>query len=228
LLYDDFRDDKPVVLRTREIVTPDLQPMTYTTKPLFNSELNPRQMPRIKSYLQSIGADTVIIPSPPSDKDYADINSGNGVTVTYYATGISSKGKEFRNEQLDVANILNSRDGVLKDTILFDNGEGRIIIDLKRIISVGELNFYFDQFRNRGSQIFTIWASSKGSSVNGDPLNGGWQYVGPYGITGRGLSSYGTSMEFKDGLKCRYLMLVTDGSWHGTEYIKQLDICEKK
>jgi len=228
LLYDDFRNDKPVQLRVKEYVTSDLQPLKYVQRPLFSQNIDFRQMPRVKAYLKSIGADTVIVPAPPSVTDYADKKSGNGATVTYYATGKSKKGREYKNEKLDISNILDSREGKLKDTVLFDNGEGRIVIDLRRSVSVEKINMYFDQFRNRGSQIFTIWASSKESGLSGDPRANGWQYVGPYGISGRGVSSSGTSFVFDNGLQCRYIMFVSDGNWHGTEYLKQLDIIEKK
>jgi alpha-mannosidase len=226
-LYDDFRNDKPVVLRINEYVTPEMQPLKYSQRPLFSQNIDARQLPRIKAYLKSIGADTIVAPTPPSVSDYGDINSGNGVTAAYYASGKSKKGKEYKNEKFDIANILNSRDGKLKDTVLFDNGEGRIVIDLGKLLSVANINMYFDQFRNRGSQIFTIWASGKESSLSGNPAANGWQYVGPYGITGRGVSSTGTSLVFESALQCRYIMFVSDGNWHGTEYIKQLDIIEK-
>jgi alpha-mannosidase len=228
LLYDDFTNNKPVVLRTTEYVTPEMLPLKYSQRPLFTQNIDARQLPRIKSYLKSIGADTVIVPTPPSVNDYADKSSGNNVTATYYATGKSKKGREYNNEKFDISDVLDSRSGKLKDTVLFDNGEGRIIIDLRKPVNVEKINMYFDQFRNRGSQIFTIWASVKESSLSGSPAGNGWQYVGPYGITGRGISSGGTSLVFESGLQCRYLMIVSDGTWHGTEYLKQLDIIEKK
>jgi alpha-mannosidase len=229
LLYDDFKNNKPVQLRVKELITPDMQPLKFTQGPLFNQAIDPRQMPRLKAYLKSIGADTVVVTTPPSVTDYADKNSGNGVTATYYATGKSKSGKDFVNEKVDISNILDSRDGKLKDTLLFDNGEGRIVIDLKKSINVGQINMYFNMFRNRGSQVFTIWASSKEPAVTeGNPKTNGWQYVGPYGISGRGMFSSGTSFVFDTALKCRYLMIITDGTWHGTEYFKQLDIIEKK
>jgi hypothetical protein len=228
LLYDDFSNDKPVQLRTREIVTPEMQPLKYSQIPLFSQNIDQRQLPRLKSYLKSIGADTVIVPTPPSVTDYGDKNSGNGVTATYYATGKSKKGKEYNNEKFDISNILDSRNGKLQDTVVFDNGEGRIVVDLKKPLNVEKINMYFDQFRSRGSQIFTIWASVNEASVSGNPAENGWQYVGPYGIGGRGVSSTGTSLVFDSGLPCRYLMFVSDGSWHGTEYLKQLDIIDKK
>ena len=65
--------------------------------------------PGLKSYLKSIGADTVIVPTPPSVNDYADKSSGNNVTATYYATGKSKKGREYNNEKIDISNILDSR-----------------------------------------------------------------------------------------------------------------------
>jgi len=228
LLYDDFRNDKPVQLRVKEYVTSDLQPLKFTQKPLFSQNIDARQMVRVKAYLKSIGADTVVVPTPTSSADYADKKTGNGATATYYATGKSKKGKVYDNEKLDVSNILDSQNGKLKDTVLFDNGEGRIVIDLRKSVSIEKLNMYFDQFRNRGSQIFTIWASSKESVPAGDPKVNGWQYVGPYGLSGRGVASSGTSLVFENSLQCRYLMIISDGSWHGTEYIKQLDIIEKK
>jgi len=228
LLYDDFRNDKPVQLRVKEYVSSDLKPLKYTQKPLFSQNIDARQMVRVKSYLKSIGADTVVVPTPPSVNDYADKKTGNGVTVIYYATGKSKKGKVYDNEKFDISNILNSHDGKLKDTVLFDNGEGRIVIDLKKSVSIDKLNMYFDQFRNRGSQIFTIWASSKESVTAGDPKVNGWQYIGPYGLSGRGVASSGTSLVFENNLQCRYIMIISDGNWHGTEYIRQLDIIEKK
>ena len=228
LLYDDFRNDKPVQLRVKEYVTSDLKPLKFTQKPLFSQNIDARQMVRVKAYLKSIGADTVVVPTPTSSADYADKKTGNGATATYYATGKSKKGKVYDNEKLDVSNILDSQDGKLKDTVLFDNGKGRIVIDLRKSVSIEKLNMYFDQFRNRGSQIFTIWASSKESVPAGDPKVNGWQYVGPYGLSGRGVASSGTSLVFENNLQCRYIMIISDGSWHGTEYIKQLDIIEKK
>jgi alpha-mannosidase len=227
-LYDDFTKDKPVKLRVKEYVSSEMQPIKYSQKPLFIQSPDSRQMPRIKAYLKSIGADTVVVPTPPSALDYADKNSGNGVTVTYFAAGKSKKGKEYLNEKIDISNILDSKEGKLKDTVLFDNGEGRIVIDLKKVINVDKINIYFDQFRNRGSQIFTIWTSSKESGINGDPKTNGWQYAGPYGISGRGVSSTGTSFVFDNNLQCRYIIFISDGNWHGTEYFKQIDIIQKK
>lgn len=228
MLYDDFSNDKPVQLRTKEYVTSDLVPVKYIQKPLFNQTIDSRQLPRVKSYLKSIGEDTVIVQTPPSVSDYADKKSGNGVTATYYASGKSKKGKEYNFEKFDLSNILDSQNGKLKDTVLLDNGEGRIVVDLKKTVNVEKLNIYTDQFRSRGSQIFTIWASTKETSPVGDPKTNGWQYIGVYGVTRRNIPSSGTSYVFDKSVQCRYILFLSDGDWHGTEYFRQLDILEKK
>ena len=227
LLYDDFKNDKPIHLRTKEYVTSDLQPLKFVQKPLFSVNPDARQLSRLKSYLKSIGSDTVIIATPPSSLDFADKSSGKGVSVTYLASGKSIKGKEYKEETLDISNILDSKNGRLKDTVLFNTGEGRIGIDLKKEIIIDRINMYLDQFRNRGSQMFSIWSSSDASGFSGDPKLKGWKYVGVYGLSGRGFASSGTSFIFENNLKCRYLLFISDGNWHGTEYLKQLDIFEK-
>ena len=243
LLYDDFKDNKPVQLRIKEYVTPDLQPMKYNMQRLVDNNVDQSMMtnPRTIANLKNLGMDTVIVKTSPSTSDYADINSGNNVTVTYYATGKSIKGTEYRNAKFDISNILNSGSGKLKDTVQFDNGEGRIVIDLQKSISIDKISFYIDQFRNRGSQIFSIWASATSSDIIGDPKSKGWQYVGLYGMSERGSGGggggarggggviySGTSYRFNGNLSCRFLMILTDGNWHGTEYFNQLDIFEKK
>ena len=48
LLYDDFRNDKPLQLRTKEYVTPEMQPLKYSQRPLFTQNIDARQLPRIK------------------------------------------------------------------------------------------------------------------------------------------------------------------------------------
>ena len=229
-LYDDFKDNKPVQLRVKEYVTPELQPIKYVQKPLFSNDLDQRTLsnPRFKSYLRSLGLDTVVVKTPPSTTDYADLQSGNKVSAVYYATGKSSSGKEYQNERIDISQILDSQSGKLADTIWFDNGEGRYVIDLQKSVSIDKINLYLNQFRGRGSQIFSIWISGNPSDFKGDPKSKGWQYVGIYGAGGRGgMGASGSSIQFDNNLKGRYLMLLTDGKWHGTDYLKQVDIFTK-
>jgi alpha-mannosidase len=226
-LYDDFMNNKPFMLRAFEYVTPSMQPLKSMQLPLFATNPDPRQMPRIKSWLKSIGADTVVVPTPPSIADYADKASNHGVTVSYIATGKESGGKFYNTEPIDISNILDSKSGRLKDTVFFDNGEGRIRIDLKKEINIDRINLYINQFRNRGAQIFTIWGSTDSGVLTGDPKKTGWKYAAAYGLSGRGFNSAGTSFVFDNNLRCRYLLIISDGHWHGTEYFRQIDIFEK-
>ena len=221
-LYDDFSENKAVQLRVKEYVTSDLKPAEYLLKPLYVN-YDDRMVSRIKSYLISNKLDTTLVKTPPSSSDYADVNSGNRVSATYYATGMAKNGKEYKNEKIDISNILDSKNGKLRDTVLFDNGEGRIIIDLQKSVPVEKINMYVDQFRNRGSQIFSIWTSESSTDYTGDPKEKGWKYTGVYGLQSRAPGSSGVSFIFNN-LTCRYIMFVSDGGWHGTEYLKQLDL----
>ena len=236
-LYDDFKNNKPVQLRTKEYITADLEPLKSTQKPLFGNNVDPRMLnnARLKTYLKSLGMDTVVVKTPPSTSDYADVKSGNKVTAVYYATGKSSAGKDYQNEKMDMSQVLDSESGKLKDTVWFDNGEGRYIIDLQKSVTIDKLNFYMDQFRTRGGQVFSIWACDNNTGITSDPKTNGWKYVEVYGVAasgsgggGRGgMGASGTSFQFDNNLKCRYLMLLTDGRWHGNDFIKQLDVIVK-
>ena len=230
-LYDDFKDNKPVQLRQKEYITPELQSLKYIQKPLFNSDNMDQRTSnssRFKAYLKSLGMDTVIVKTPPSVSDYADAKSGNKVTATYYATGKSAKGKDYLNEKMELSQILNSQSGQLSDTIWFDNGEGRYVIDLQKSVSVDKINLYIDRFRGRGNQVFSMWIADAPSSFTGDPKASGWKYIGIYGGSGRGgMGASGNSLQFDNNLKGRYVMFLTDGLWHGNDYLKQIDVFVK-
>ncbi len=229
-LYDDFKESKPAVLRVKEIITPDMKSLKYAQKPLFGPNIDQRMTgnPRFKAYLKSMGMDTIIVPTPPSAADYADVATGNKVSAVYYATGKSNKGKDLTNFKIDMSQVLDSKAGKLSDTIWFDNGEGRYIFDLQKSVQIDKIDLFLNQLRNRGTQIFSIWASDSPVATEGDPKAAGWKYVGFYGAGGRGMmGSAGSSLRFEDILKCRYLMFLTDGGWHGNDYLKQIDIFVK-
>ena len=229
-LYDDFKDNKPVELRVHEYVTADLKALKSVQKPLFSSDrlesADPRAMARLRSYLKSLGMDTVMVKTLPSATDYADVKSGNKVSAVYYATGKSAAGKDYQNVKMDLSQILNSQSAAGSgDSTWFNNGEGRYIIDLQKPVAIDKINLYLDQFRDRGNQVFSMWASEKSADFGGDPKAKGFQYLGMYGLGGRrGLGMAGTSIEFQAPLTCRYLMFISDGSWHGTDFLKQLDV----
>ena len=241
-LYDDFSDNKPVKLRVNEIITPDLKPLNSNQVPLFMGNIDARMLPRVKQYLRNAGLDTVVTATLPSVDDYAEINSGNKVTATYYPYGKSSSGIEYKGQKIDISGILDSKKGDISDTLFFDNGEGRIVIDLQKSVPIDRINIFFesaraggrqdlaqDVSRSRGQRIFSIWAAASEADPAGNPVTKGWQYAGAFGA---GNVSYfrmqGISYIFGGNLACRYIMLITDqGTWHGSDYIKHIDIFKK-
>ncbi|MEI6137933.1 MAG: glycoside hydrolase family 38 C-terminal domain-containing protein [Mariniphaga sp.] len=228
-LYDDFKDSKPVELRVKEMITPEMVPMKYSVKPLFGV-IDPRMAnnSRLKAYLRSQGMDTVIVQSVPSTTDYADVKSGNKVSAVYYATGKSSKGKDYDKSKMDISQILDSQSGKLADTVWFDNGEGRFVLDLQKSVSIDKIDLFLNQFRARGNQLFSMWVAENPKDVTGDPKTNGWKYIGFYGAGGRGMmGATGASLKFEESLKGRYIMLLTDGKWHGNDYLKQVDVFVK-
>lgn len=230
-LYDDFKEARPVELRVKEYVTADLKPLKSVQRPLFVDDRiqanDPRAGARFKAYLKSLGMDTVIVKTLPSTTDYADVKSGNNVTAVYYATGKSANGKDYQNAKMDLSQVLNSGSDGAGDSTWFNNGEGRYVIDLQKPVAIDRINFYLDQFRDRGNQVFSLWASATGSDFTGDPKAKGFQYLGMYNGGRRGFGIGGMSIQFEEAPTCRYLMLINDGSWHGTDLLKQVDVFTK-
>ena len=239
LFYDDFKENQPVAPRIKEYVPADLKPLT-TQVPLFTSDVDPRFLPRIKQSLREAGQDTIVVKTPPSSADYADFNSNNTVKSYYYPSGKSSKGKLYSGEKTNMNNIL-SLNAASADTMFFDNGEGRIIIDLQKAVPVDRINMFFENpslsgsrsrtgggtSRSPGQRMFSLWVTSSEPIVTGDPKENGWRYAALYGGSGRNIGSTGTSFMFGEKEPVRYIMLVSEGGWHGTQYLNHLDVFDK-
>ena len=178
-------------------------------------------MPKANSYVYQGTQDWGI-----HDIKYA-IYPHAGDWPTYYATGISSDGKAHQNTKTDLASIINSGVNNTSDSIWFNNGEGRYVIDLQKLVSIDKINFYLDQFRERGNQIFSMWGSENSSNISGDPKEKGFQYIGIFNGGRRGLGIGGTSIQFENAPAFRYIMFISDGSWHGKDFLKQVDVFTK-
>lgn len=241
LLYDDFKENQPVTPRIKEYVSVDMKPLT-TQVPLFTSDIDPRLLPRIKQSLREAGQDTIVVKTLASSADCADINSNNNVTSYYYPSGKSSKGKMYSGEKNSLSNIL-SLNQASADTLFFDNGEGRILIDLQKPVSVERINMFFENpalrntqgrsgsgsSRNPGQRMFSLWVAASNPEVTGDPKTKGWKYAAIYGGAGRNMGGSGVSFIFENTKEpVRYLMLVTEGGWHGTQYLNHVDVFDKE
>jgi alpha-mannosidase len=234
LLYDDFTDNKPVQLRWKEYVTESMKPIAVQ-KPLFTEDVDPRMLPRVKQYLREAGLDTVILKTAPSATDYADGSSDKNITAVYFPVGKSTKGKVFSGEKVSFQNVVN-QSVQISDTLLFDNGEGRILIDLGKAVPVDKINMYFEnpaarrirlQAPRNGQRLFSLWISDTNADATGNPAEKGWKYSAIYG-GGRNLGGSGTSFIFDGKTQARYIMLVTEGGWHGSQYIYHLDVIDRK
>lgn len=233
-LYDDFNGNKPIQLRWKEYVTENMKPLS-SQQPLFTENVDERMLPRIKQYLKEAGLDTVIVKTAMSTSDYADVKSGNNAIVTYIPSGKSSKGIFFSGERVKLQNVV-ELGAQMKDTLVFDNGEGRIVIDLQKPMSVDRINMFFDNPATRGNsrtgtrgygqRMFSLWVSDSSNDFTGNPAEKGWIYSALYGA-GRNMGGSGTSFVFDGKTKARYIMLVSEGGWHGTQYLYHVDVLGK-
>lgn len=176
------------------------------------------------------------LPYKISMKDYADMHMPNGVTVNYYFSG-TEKLKTNQPEQGMVVPACN--DGMFdllpsdsaKD-VWFEQGEGRIVMDLQNNLGVDSLHVFAALDTKRGPEIFSVWASDKPAlpMVTGDPKTNGWKYLamaGPLDIWGNGKVVYSIVPDAKKPLSCRYLMWISEGSGHGPYYFREIDVFER-
>ena len=216
-LYDDFSGRKGFKLTLEKSnVSEDMVPSARLTA-IKNRNLND-------------------LPYKISMKDYADMHMPNGVTVNYYFSG-TEKLKTYQPSQGMVVPACN--DGMfdllpsdsIKD-VWFEQGEGRIVMDLQNSVGVDSLHVFAAQDMKRGPEIFSVWASDKPvlPPVTGDPKTNGWKYLalaGPLDVWGNGKVVYSIIPDAKKPLSCRYLMWVSEGSGHGPYFFREIDVFER-
>jgi len=216
-LYDDFSGRKGFSLTLgKSYVSEDMVPAARVTS-FRNRNLND-------------------LPYKISMKDYADMHMPNGVTVSYYFSG-TEKLKTNQPEQGMVVPAVN--DGMFdllpSDSardVWFEQGEGRIVMDLQNNLGIDSLHLFSTTDTRRGPQIFSVWTSDKPSllTVTGDPKTNGWKYLtctGPIDIWGNGKVVYSIVPDPKKPLNCRYLMWVSEQSGHGPYYFREIDVFER-
>jgi len=216
-LYDDFSGRKGFKLTLEKSnVSEDMVPSARLTA-IKNRNLND-------------------LPYKISMKDYADMHMPNGVTVNYYFSG-TEKLKTYQPSQGMVVPACN--DGMfdllpsdsIKD-VWFEQGEGRIVMDLQNSVGVDSLHVFAAQDMKRGPEIFSVWASDKPvlPPVTGDPKTNGWKYLalaGPLDVWGNGKVVYSIIPDAKKPLSCRYLMWVSEGYGHGPYFFREIDVFER-
>jgi alpha-mannosidase len=216
-LYDDFSGRKGFSLALdKSNVSEDMIPAAHITV-ARNRNLND-------------------LPYKISMKDYADMHMPNGVTVNYYFSGTEKLKNNQPEQGMMVAPCNDGMFDLLpsdsaKD-VWFEQGEGRIVMDLQNNIGIDSLHVFAALDTKRGPEFFSVWASDKPGlpPVTGDPKTNGWKYLamaGPLDIWGNGKAVYSIVPEKKKPLNCRYLMWVSEGSGHGPYYFREIDVFER-
>ena len=170
-------------------------------------------------------------------KDYADLHSPNGVTVKYFYSG-AEKIQGILPVQGQVVSSYN--DGMfdllpsdsLKD-VWFEQGEGRLIIDLQNSLVIDSIHVFSLLDTKRGPQVFSLWSSDKKDqpAVTGDPKASGWNYIArsaPPDIDENKKIVYTIIPNKEAPLNCRYLLWISEESGHGPYYFREIDVFEKQ
>ncbi len=215
-LYDDFSGRKafPLTLETR-YVKEDMKP-SATLDYLKNRKLNE-------------------LPLKVTSKDYADMHMPNGVTVRYYYSGLDNNTAN-KPEQGTIVSSIN--DGMfellpadsLKD-IWFRQGEGRIVMDLQKETGIDSIHLFSVMDSRRGPQRFSIWGlPAKKAVFTGDPKSSGWTWLAsatPLDMWYTGSVVYTVIPDKDKHARYRYLMWISEDSWHGPQYFREVDVFEK-
>lgn len=217
-LYDDFSGRKTFSLKIeKRIVSEDFIPKA---KIIAADNLSGKELP-----------------CKVSMNDYADMHSPNGVTVKYYYSGVEKiKGTlppqgEVISSYTDGMFDLLPSDSV-KD-VWFHQGEGRLILDLQGSLAIDSIHLFSTLDTKRGPQVFSIWSSDKKllPKITGDPAVAGWSCLArsvPPEVTDNGKILYTVIPDAKNPLTCRYLLWVSEESWHGPCYFREIDVFEKQ
>ena len=222
-LYDDFTDREPVELR------PWIEEKKDYTK--GRTPIGKVTLDRQRTFeALSMGA--------PVKDDYADANMENGVMATYVAG--NELAQPHRSSGLNGRQAPRLNDGIVAqnndDTsrcFWFDNGEGRILMDLQENVELDHINTYTWHRTNRAPQEFTLWGSNSQRRARGGvdlTQSNTWTLIAKVDSTklGRGQIHGSTvSLEGAEQNEFRYLMWVTADLGEGA-FFTELDIHPKK
>ncbi len=116
--------------------------------------------------------------------------------------------------------------------VWFENGEGRIVMNLQNNIGIDSLHVFAALDTKRGPESFSVWTSDKTvlPAVTGDPKASGWKYLAlasPVDIWGNSKVVYSIVPDAKKPLNCKYIMLVSESSGHVQYYFMEFDVFER-
>ncbi|ARN57411.1 Mannosylglycerate hydrolase [Sedimentisphaera salicampi] len=166
----------------------------------------------------------------PSGSDFADSSSGSEVEFSFV--------NEFRfdvrpldltegtMDMLNDSEVPEEIDQPSKN-VFFDGGRGRFIADLKQNTEVQKVNTFSRHHSDRSPQRFSLWAGSQAASPKEDLSKEnpqGWKLIADVDTSELGEGDiHVSSIDFPEGMDCRYLMWLTDYRNHGT-FFSEIDI----
>lgn len=179
--------------------------------------------------------DLSALPWKVTRKDYADLQMPNGVTAKYYYTGTEKRtGKLPENGGMVQAvndGMFDLLPGDSLRNLQFENGEGRIVMDLQKSLAIDSLHLFTDTSPRTGPLFFSVWINDKPGepAVSGDPVKGGWTLLGVAGpsvVKGTGKSVLSLSPKKEKSFQGRYLMFITEECSHGPFFLREADVFE--
>jgi hypothetical protein len=174
------------------------------------------------------------LPATVTTRDYASVLMPNG--AGFYYTGFVAdtiKGKPYSLLRMPALN-----DGMfdLMPEEAFNDqwiseGEGRIIIDLVKPVSLDSMHLFSALDLDRGAPAFTIWGTNEETlpAITKDPIKGGWHFVGvarPPDVWGESVALF--NVQFDQPNQYRYLMLINHHAGHGPVWFREVDVFERQ
>ena len=219
-LYDDFSDRDDLTLRA-------FTGCEYLkgVKPIAEVAID--RKPDFKSFKMG----------PPVTDDYADKNSGNGVTVDYPKDIGFSKPRSrswFKDDIISRVidgQLARNNDDVEKN--LWFSGQARFVIDLKKSIDISRINVYSWHHSTRAPQQYTLWGANEknpGYELEAASKGGKWTFITEVNTTKLGQGQmHGSSITPSKGKKLQYRYLMWDMLEAGSgTFLTEIDVHQVK
>ncbi|AQQ09895.1 Mannosylglycerate hydrolase [Sedimentisphaera cyanobacteriorum] len=166
----------------------------------------------------------------PSGSDFADSTTGSDVEFSFVNEfRFDVRPNDLTEGTMDMLNDSEVPEEIDQPSknVFFDNGRGRFIADLKQKAKVEKVNTFSRHHSDRSPQRFSLWAGSEEASPKADLTKEnpkGWKLIADVDTSELGEGDiHASSVDFPDGMECRYLMWLTDYRVQGT-FFSEIDI----
>ena len=174
------------------------------------------------------------LPEKISIRDYASVLMPNGVTVNYLGTETDERYQKA-NTLIPMTALTDGMFDLLpEDTVLdhwFNEGEGRILIDLQKDILIDSIHLFSALNRDRGAPAFSLWGYPDAPlpSLSGNPASQSWRfitYAEPLDVWTGGASLHQITSTSQN--RYRYLLIISEHAGHGPVWFREIDVFEKQ